>query len=427
MSPYSRVQFSDSVLLERAAINAARDHAHSAELLADLAEIDARKLYLPEACPSMLVYCVRELRYSEDEALKRIRVARVARVFPSIFDSVADGRLSLTAVVQLAPHLTSETTPAIAEDLIAAAAHKSKSEIQVMLAERFPRPDAPTRLEPVVGPSLTSDLLVPEPVDRPPAPRPASPDRVEPLSPGRYELQLTIDAETQALMREAQELLSHQIAPRDLAAIFKHALRVLVPALRKRKFAATDKPRTTCRQPNTPRHVPAHVKNAVWKRDGGQCTFVSESGKRCPARSMLEFDHVLEVARGGQATVGGMRLRCRAHNQFTAECTFGAQFMKQRREESRTPASRVPRATESSSSRAASLKMPETTIAAETAQAEDQDVVPWLRHLGFRADEARRAAEYCESIPEAPLEHRIRAALSFLRPRASYRKQPVMR
>jgi len=32
-----------------------------------------------------------------------------------------------------------------------------------------------------------------------------------------------------------------------------------------------------------------HVRRAVWKRDGGRCAFVSEDGKRCDERSMLEF------------------------------------------------------------------------------------------------------------------------------------------
>jgi hypothetical protein len=39
-------------------------------------------------------------------------------------------------------------------------------------------------------------------------------------------------------------------------------------------------------------------------------------------------------------------------------------------------------------------------------------VIPWLRRLGFRADEARRAAALCEAIPDAPLEERVRLALS---------------
>jgi len=57
-------------------------------------------------------------------------------------------------------------------------------------------------------------------------------------------------------------------------------------------------------------------------------------------------------------------------------------------------------------------------MAAEQAQL---DVIPWLRRLGFRADEARRAATLCETIPEAPLEERVRVALSYFRPRPSGR------
>jgi hypothetical protein len=46
----------------------------------------------------------------------------------------------------------------------------------------------------------------------------------------------------------------------------------------------------------------------------------------------------------------------------------------------------------------------------------EQDVIPWLRRLGFSANEARRAAVQCESIPDASLEERLRLALSCLRP-----------
>jgi hypothetical protein len=49
----------------------------------------------------------------------------------------------------------------------------------------------------------------------------------------------------------------------------------------------------------------------------------------------LEYDHVDPVARGGQSTVAGVRLRCRAHNQYTAECVYGSSFMSGKREASR--------------------------------------------------------------------------------------------
>ena len=117
----------------------------------------------------------------------------------------------------------------------------------------------------------------------------------------------------------------------ELAEVFERALDALIERLERQKLAATPKRRRNHRPSANPRHIPAHVKRAVWERDGGQCTFVSEAGRRCAARSRLEFDHVDAVARGGEATVSGIRLRCRAHNQYEAECTFGAEFMRHKR------------------------------------------------------------------------------------------------
>ena len=43
-------------------------------------------------------------------------------------------------------------------------------------------------------------------------------------------------------------------------------------------------------------------------------------------------------------------------------------------------------------------------------------MAPYLRHLGFRAEEVRRAAAECQTIPEASLEQRVRFAIGYLRP-----------
>jgi hypothetical protein len=142
----------------------------------------------------------------------------------------------------------------------------------------------------------------------------------------------------------------------------------------------------------------------VWNRDGGQCTFVSECGKRCPARSPLEFDHIVEVARGGASTVENLRLRCRGHNQYTAEQTFGAVFMQQKRDEAR-------RLVEE-------RRAENAAAAAEMKQhPEDADVTPWLRALGYPADRVRNAVAKCGVMPEdATLEDRVKAALRHLMP-----------
>jgi 5-methylcytosine-specific restriction endonuclease McrA len=183
-----------------------------------------------------------------------------------------------------------------------------------------------------------------------------------------------------------------------------HALRVAIAHEEKRKFAATGRPRSCRRSSMDPRHVSADVRRAVAARDGGQCTFVSESGKRCPAHRMLEFDHVIEVARGGTATVENIRLRCRAHNQYTAEQTFGAGFMQKKREKAQ---------------RAEAEKCNENAVAAiaQTEQSDDTDVMPWLRALGYPADRVHRAIAQCGFMPDGTtLEDRVKAALRHLMP-----------
>jgi hypothetical protein len=159
-----------------------------------------------------------------------------------------------------------------------------------------------------------------------------TPPRLKPLSPERFALQFTIGQATHDKLRHAQELLSHALPSGDIAQVFDRALDVLVKDLEKRKFAATEKPRPTARRSSiNPRYIPAHVKRAVRKRDQGQCTFVAENGQRCASRKFLQYDHIEPVARGGQATVDNIRLRCSAHNQLEAEWVFGAGFMQDRR------------------------------------------------------------------------------------------------
>jgi hypothetical protein len=126
------------------------------------------------------------------------------------------------------------------------------------------------------------------------------------------------------------------------------------------------------------------------------------------------------VARGGQPTAANLRLRCRPHNQYEAERTFGAGFMEHKRESARR--NKV-QSRETTRARKAA-RAHETAQARErqaAAAARAQEIIPWLRQLGFRADEARHAAAHCEALSDAPLEERVRHALRSLAPPNSRR------
>jgi 5-methylcytosine-specific restriction endonuclease McrA len=120
-------------------------------------------------------------------------------------------------------------------------------------------------------------------------------------------------------------LLRHTIPSGDPAEILERALAVLVDQLERRKTAKSTATRAAARQAQArrpSRHIPAHVKRAVWTRDEGRCAFVGPHG-RCHERAQLEYHHVVPFALGGSTDVANLALRCRAHNGFESELIFG--------------------------------------------------------------------------------------------------------
>jgi len=61
-------------------------------MLAYIAEIDRRKLYLEHAFPSMFAFCTKRFHMSEAIAAKRIRVGRTAYGFPCIFSPAVSAK-----------------------------------------------------------------------------------------------------------------------------------------------------------------------------------------------------------------------------------------------------------------------------------------------------------------------------------------------
>jgi hypothetical protein len=265
-----------------------------------------------------------------------------------IFEAVADGRLHLAGVVVLKPHLTSANVA----ELVASATHKTRRQIEKLVAERFPGQAPPERCveRTVASPvaqlspgtvqffSGSAEAIVSRRALAPDTPPPVSPalaslPRVASVAPRTYSLQATLDEEAYEHLQRAQELRGRASATTSLGEVLGKALKLLVADLEKKKLGAIPLPsQRPSRRSENPRHIPAHVKREVWKRDQGRCTFVGDQGKRCDARHGLEFDHVFPVARGGESTVENVRLLCRAHNQLEAERALGWELMRAKRQ-----------------------------------------------------------------------------------------------
>lgn len=258
--------------LERAAD--CERHA-TARLVALLMEVDSRKLYAGQGCSSLFTYCMQRLHLSEHAAYLRIEAARSAQRFPAILDKLSDGSLHLTAISLLGPHLT----PANHVELLDSARHKSKREVEQLIARLRPQPDAPAivRKLPNCKPLMVPGSELPIPIlDTPSqeqaehgspcavaAPIVSRPSEIKPLAPERYKVQCTVSRETHEKLRCVQDLLRHAIPDGDLTAILDRALTLLLAELSRSKFAATTRPRRRRAAQLRSRHIPAVVKRDV--------------------------------------------------------------------------------------------------------------------------------------------------------------------
>ena len=337
MTTKSPTIMSNQELLAPTSQAAGNERRATAGLLALLAEVDARRLYLGEGCSSLFAYCTQVLHFSEHAAYHRIETARAARRLPIVLQLVADGSVTTTTVALLRPHLTPENHAA----LLTAARHKSKREVEHQIACLAPKPDAPSivrriptnsamvtsRTTDAPGPILMSADTGPAPEARPSISPPRAPEprpKIESLASERYLLRVTLTAAGHANLRRAQDLLRHAVPSGDPTAILEKALALLVDQLERQKVAKVARPRTVTRKTSlSSRHIPAAVRREVWARDQHRCAFVGPHG-RCRETGRLEFHHLIPFAHGGPATVENIALRCRAHNSGESEQLFGA-------------------------------------------------------------------------------------------------------
>lgn len=266
-----------------------RANTLAAELLAHLAEVEARGIHRERACSSY-TYCVYELCMSEDEAQRRCRAARLARQFPVLLQMLAEASIHLTGILLIGPHLTPENQ----SELLARVRFRTKREIERIVAEIAPAFELPPRIELLRGEQASSieeldaaparqrntwaayvralagpvrsrsagigageappiaaresciDLTAQTGEQAPLRELPEKPAHGPAENRGaRYRIQFSADQAYLDLLEEARELLQHVLPDRDLVEVQRRALQALVKGLRARKQGATERPRAT--------------------------------------------------------------------------------------------------------------------------------------------------------------------------------------
>ncbi len=358
-------KLSDERLLGRVGELVDLERRTTANLVVHLAEVEARELHLRDGSPSLFEWCRTRWGFGEDKAYNYMKAVGWVRRWPEMGAMLADGRLSLSGVRVIGPHLSDED----AGERLAEAAGKSKRELAELVAKWSPRPDVPARvfrLPPSRGgaraeapkqaePQQAAELTLAQPKPK---------HRVEPLSEARYRVQVTVGARVAAKLEEAMALAGHQVASGDYETLLEMALDVFLAAKKKQRFGVGAKRRVKKAVAKAPqsaesvamadesterlamagesveaaagepvaevtdrsRAIPAEVKRAVVERDGLRCTYEGPGG-RCTETRRLELHHEEAFARGGEHSVDNLRVVCQAHNLLIARQELGAGFM----------------------------------------------------------------------------------------------------
>ena len=405
-------RLSDTELLARIPVVMQAERIASADVVEHLMEVERRRLYLEQACSSLYTYCCERLGYSEDAALKRARVARLALRLPRVLDELRRGAIHLTGLFLLERYLNDEN----AEELLTLARGTSRRELERVLAIRFPRPDVPSRLEALDGPAGDTTGGSHRDAASGPSPWFTCPEadtgaahgrihssdvrsRLEPLSAERYRVEFTASAALRAKIEQARELTSHALPNGDLALLFERALDELIERELKRRVGAGKPRRVAKRRPDS-RHVPLMLARQVWERDKSQCTFVDSSDRRCQERRFLTLEHRHPFSLGGPDTVENLCLLCKAHNAHAARRVFGETFI--------------------SNTLAARQRRTEQRNDVTDSQTDVSDKVrSALAHMGFRPRQiASTLSHLTREHPGLDVEPLLREALNLLTPPA---------
>jgi len=304
--------------------------ASTLKVLHFINDLDRRKSFLELGYSSVLDYCVRKLGYSRSGAGRRIQAARCAHRHPEVFGLLRARELSVGTAALIEGILSDDNKDEILRR-IRGATHR---EIERVVSEYRP---------PVALRDRFHFVQVPVP-----APRNADAEFFarmcrrslpeewrQPMQEKVY-VQFLADEEFMKLFEEVRNLMPDG-GEQNIADVMRRVLAeyrdrhspVARHARREAKngSARLESQRWECNSTQS-RHIPDEVRDMVFVRDGGQCSFVAADGTRCQCRKNLQLDHIKPFAAGGTHHPENLRLLCGAHNRLAAEHVLGKHVMQ---------------------------------------------------------------------------------------------------
>lgn len=333
---------SDKQILSKITELVSRERSLTRGVLLHLNEIERRRLHLKLGYASLFDYCTTGLGYSSSAAARRIRTARCIARYPGVLALLKANEVNLSTVSQVSRILTPENQTSVLQRIRG----KSQREVDAIIAEYEPRALPPERVRPIVvqvpaavvasstapelasfATSMRADESKSEPFKGLQSEHCRSGSELaDPPTERRLHLSFSVSEAFMGKLETIRSLAWHSLpANASLEQVFELAMDHFIekkdPRARKQRRDEKTIQRNSRRNKATAhtRQIAATVKDDVYTRDDGRCTYVSASGKVCGSKCGLQFDHIEPFARGGESTTRNLRLLCAYHNRLEAE------------------------------------------------------------------------------------------------------------
>ena len=291
-----------------------------ASILHHLREVEKRRLFSELKYSSLFEYAVKELKYSEPQAGRRISAMRLLKELPQVEEKIQSGILNLSNLCQAQTYFRASDKKAKAENSLPLSA-KDKIEVLEQLENKSARE----------GEKLLLSL-------QPDVPLPKEKERI--LSRDHSEVRFIMDETLRLNLEKVRSLLGIKGIGMSFSELANEMALMSIQMLQKKSFgkkrveAATNQatvkelnstssvlisnanPASTSKVKSS-NYISKALKFKIWQRDNGQCTI-------CTGKKNLNYDHIHPKALGGENTFENLRLLCFHCNQCRAVKTFGA-------------------------------------------------------------------------------------------------------
>jgi hypothetical protein len=270
----------------------AQERSNTHQILLKLNELYEGRYYAELGYSSLFDYCTRELKYSSDQACRRISAAKLLRSEPSLTTAIENGDLTITHLAKAQTLFNQmEVAQDIKLDLLKRLENSSNFEAEKMICEINPKK------------SIVQDL-----------------NKIRPIEKNLNEIKIFVDDDLLLKLKMIKE--------RARKDNWSEAIKFLCTEyLDKSEQSSTVKGVCKERPAKNSRYIPLGVKQQILKRANHQCEFIGINGVRCNSHYKLEYAHIIPYAHGGENGLKNLSLFCKSHNQHDAIKMMGPKKM----------------------------------------------------------------------------------------------------